>query len=150
MTDWETFAAGLVEELADLPSGALVVISDMSDADSTYFAQFAQLDDKLAAQLTGDANLTGGRPPAVDHRQRLIDVGWQTPDPTDSDNWWVELPWPVTSALYRQLATMVVIGLRDAFGVAEPAQLAYRAWNGNDRNRPIELPRLGLPRVDRT
>ncbi|MFE7799422.1 hypothetical protein [Nocardia sp. NPDC057440] len=34
--------------------------------------------------------------------------------------WWIELPWPVNSAVYRQLAAMVVTGLRDAFRITDP------------------------------
>ncbi|MGY4103815.1 hypothetical protein ACW2Q0_30390 [Nocardia sp. R16R-3T] len=39
---------------------------------------------------------------------------------------------------------MITSGLRDAFGIATPAQLTYKAWNENKGNADLALPRLGL------
>lgn len=72
---------------------------------------------------------------------------WQEPD-FDHDDYWMEVPWPAASALYQQLATMVVTGFRDGFRMIDPARLAYNAFNQNDGNRDLELPLLGLPRQD--
>ncbi|WP_411157370.1 hypothetical protein [Nocardia terpenica] len=50
------------------------------------------------------------------------------------------------SSIYRQLAAMVITGLRDGLGVRSPADLVYEAWNDRAGNAPMDLPLLGLPR----
>ncbi|MBF6332780.1 TY-Chap domain-containing protein [Nocardia transvalensis] len=145
MTDWTEFSAGLAEELATLPAGALVVITEADKpAGNCRYTQFRQTDDLLEAQLTGDTYLSPESRPSGPGRQRIIDAGWQQPDSRHTDNWWIELPWPITTALYRQLADMVVTGLRDGFGITDPTTLVYDAWNDRAGNRRLPLPRLGL------
>lgn len=141
MTDWGPFAEGLAEQLALLPSGAIVKIVAPG-----RFAQFAQDDDSLVAHLIGDEHLDPADRPVAERRRRIVDAGWQLPDVDHAGNWWIELPWPVVSSIYRQLAAMVVIGLRDGLGVRSPADLVYEAWNDRAGNAPMDLPLLGLTR----
>ncbi|MBC6469161.1 TNT domain-containing protein [Actinomadura alba] len=44
------------------------------------------------------------------------------------------------------MAGMVVTALRDGYGIADPGEFRYRAWNEKKGNDPFDLPRLGLPR----
>jgi hypothetical protein len=146
VTGWEDFGVGLAAELMALPAGALVVIAETDGAGR--YVQFVQSDDSLYAELVGDAALAEDSQPRPERRRLITDCGWQNPEtsPAGGDNWWVELPWPVASAIYRQLASMVVVGLRDALGMTSPMLMTYDAWNGNDGNRPLEMPQLGLAR----
>lgn len=140
---------GLAHELVALPAGALVVIAE-ADGVGRY-VQFVQSEDSLYAELVGDAFLAEDNRPTPEARRLISDCGWQHPEtsPEGGANWWVELPWPVASAIYRQLASMVVVGLRDALGMTSPTLMTYDAWNSNDGNRPLEMPQLGLGRVSR-
>lgn len=142
MTAWTEFADGLAQQLRLLPAGAFLVITSPHDA--RRFAQFAQTEDILYGQLAGDEWIDESAHITADDRRLLIEVGWHEPHPDHAEDWWIELPWPISSTSYRKLASMTVAGLRDVFDVAEPAQLTYRAWNGNAGNRDLDLPLLGL------
>ncbi|WP_051152721.1 TY-Chap domain-containing protein [Nocardia niigatensis] len=144
MTDWNQFEVGLAEELAGLPAGALVTIDTKAPDTEPGFAQFAQSEDKVVAELGAYADLDREAGVNAPGAAVVLAAGWHPPVGSDRDNWWVELPWPVTSAIYRQLAAMVVIGLKDAFHVSSPTRLVYKAWNSNAGNRRFDLPRLGI------
>ncbi|MRH89500.1 hypothetical protein GFY24_18955 [Nocardia sp. SYP-A9097] len=147
MTDWDRFEAGLAEELAMLPAGALVTIDTKAPDTEPGFAQFAQFEGKVLAELGAYADLDRDVGLNAPGAPLVLATGWHPPDQSDRDNWWVELPWPITSAIYRELAAMVVIGLRDAFHVSGPARLVYRAWNSKAGNRPFDLPLLGIEKL---
>lgn len=150
MTGWAELAQGLAEHLATLPDGAILkIIEVLPPSELPRYAQFVQSADLLRCEfisntwLTGEARLT----PAAE--LLLAEIGWQqpNPDPDYSDNWWLELPWPLASTLYEHVAAMVITGFRDGLGTTDPSNLAYDAWNANAGNRALELPLLGLPRV---
>lgn len=145
MTEWTEFAAGLAEHLAGSTAGTVVKISELNGA---RYAQFRQLDNEVWAELAGDAWLE----PAVragDPGARVFTAaGWQPPDPDHGDNWWIEWATPLSPVRYRELAAMVVAGLRDGFRITEVTALGYEAWDENDGNRELELPELGLVRRD--
>ncbi len=145
MTDWDQLAERLAEQLAVLPAGAIVKI--VATGPPYRFAQFAQSSASLEAELIGDEYLDPTDRPTADSREAIIDSGWQAPDPDHVGNWWIEVPWPVASAIYRQLATMVITGLRDGLAVEQPADLRYEAWNEKAANEPMDLPLLGLHRI---
>jgi hypothetical protein len=145
VTDWTQFADLLAEQLAVLPSGAILKLVKILP-DQYQFVEFAQDDDSLYADMTGDTYLEPGYRPTPQGRQEIIDVGWQIPDADHVDNWWIQLPWPLTTSIYHYIATMSVTGLRDGFGIHSPAELVYDAWNTNNRNDPMDLPLLGLDR----
>ncbi|WP_406265603.1 hypothetical protein OH799_18615 [Nocardia sp. NBC_00881] len=145
MTDWTRFAEGLAEELAMLPDGALVVIKESGKPDNEYrYVQFRQTADLLEAQLTGDTYLDAAARPGHAGQRRLIDAGWQYPDSPHNENWWIELSWPLSTAVDRHLSDMVVIGLRDCFRIPDPDTLIYDAWNQTKGNRRLHMPLLGL------
>ncbi|MEV6562600.1 hypothetical protein AB0M22_43245 [Nocardia sp. NPDC051756] len=146
MTGWDQFAEGLARHLAELPAGAVVKIVESDEsAEVARYAQFLQSEDTLFAEIVGDEWLDSDRGAGEAGARLLIDAGWQQPDETHSGNWWRDTPWPIDSATYRRIASMVVTGLRDAFRIADPAAFHYEAWNGNAGNRKLDLPLLGLP-----
>ncbi|AFT98879.1 TY-Chap domain-containing protein [Nocardia brasiliensis] len=148
MTGWDEFAAGLAEELAALPEGAIVkVIQSSSTSEVGPYAQFLQTADRVWAELVSDKWLNSAAQAGAAGNDLIAGAGWQLPDFQHGDNWWIELPWPIRTADYARLATMVVVGLRDALHVPAPTDLVYRAWNENTGNTPLELPALGLSRA---
>lgn len=143
MSGWAAFVAGLAEQLATLPDGAIVkIIEPESTPKQPRYAQFSQSSDRLWAEFIGNEWLepVDRLDPAA--QQLMVEIGWQEPDAEHSDNWWTELPWPVNSAIYGQLASMVATGFRDGFRMADPSELTYEAWNENTGNSPLELPDL--------
>ncbi|MEU1985385.1 hypothetical protein [Nocardia sp. NPDC019395] len=144
MTEWPEFSAGLSRHLAGLPAGAILTLVE---AGGSRYAQFRQFDDRLYAELVGDEWLGPGKRAGDSGARLLVEAGWQRPDPDHTDNWWIEYPWPLTPLRYRELVSMVLIGLRDVFAVAEPADLVYNAWNVEDGDRELVLPGLGLRRA---
>ncbi|WP_405164842.1 hypothetical protein OG203_06940 [Nocardia sp. NBC_01499] len=95
-------------------------------------------------QQIGLSSLTGTVAGGLGGGRLIADSGWHQPDADHCDNWWYELPWPASSDGYRRLASRIVAGLRDAYGITEPSKLVYKAWNERDGNREIELPLIGL------
>ncbi|WP_433661712.1 TY-Chap domain-containing protein [Nocardia sp. CA-128927] len=149
MIEWAEFTDGLAEQLATLPSGAVVIVGEAPiSSDKSRTAQFRQFDDSVWAQLAGDRWLDPEVQAGEAGRHLIRAAGWQEPDDDHIENWWVEVPWPVSTAGYRRLAEMVVTGLRDGFRIADPTPLVYQAWNEKSENSPIELPRLGLQPED--
>ncbi|MFI6046319.1 TY-Chap domain-containing protein [Nocardia sp. NPDC051321] len=146
MTGWEQFTEGLARHLAELPSGAVVkIIESDESADVARYAQFLQTDSKLIAEVVGDGWLAPELGAGTAGSRLLADAGWHQPDEDHSGNWWLDSTWPIDSASYRRIASMVVTGLRDAFRISDLSTLYYEAWNGNAGNRKLDLPLLGLP-----
>lgn len=143
MTSWAEFADGLTQHLATLSSGTVVIIGEADQPkERRRFVQFRQLDNMIWAELPGDSWLAPEVQVGDSGGQIIESAGWQRPDTDHCDNWWYELGWPARSDGYRQLAERIVTGLRDAFGIADPARLVYEAWN--ERGGEVELPLLGL------
>lgn len=138
--EWESFTQALAAELAELPAGALVVISER---DGARFAQFAHDSHRIYAEVSGDQHLPEGQRLSPDVERVLAEAGWQ-PCP-GYGNRWAELAWPASSRQYRELAARVVTALRDGHGIVQP-DLHYSAWNERAENEPLDLPRLDLPR----
>ncbi|MFJ5711434.1 TY-Chap domain-containing protein [Streptomyces sp. NPDC093105] len=153
MTGWDGFQERLAEQLASLPAGAVVIVSETGAAPPTKtakgsrYAQFRQDPESLYAELSGDRHLEGAARAGDEGGRLLVAAGWRAPDADDRvGNWCAELPWPSPSVAYRRLASMVVTGLHVVFRVPAPSSLAYTAWDAEDGNRPLELPLLGLAR----
>lgn len=145
MTGWAAFADGLAAELAGLSAGSIVKIGESRPGRRRY-AQFLQSDDSLSAELVDDEWLTPELQAGAEGRAIIAAAGWRESD-DEHGNWWTELPWPSASADYRHVAEMVVTGFRDGFGLPGPTGLSYEAWNERAGNRPLTLPRLGLPNL---
>ncbi|MFF2087775.1 hypothetical protein ACFVVM_28690 [Nocardia sp. NPDC058176] len=143
MTSWTTLADGLAQELAGLPAGAIVTIVESRPDRTARFAQFVQSEDALAAELVDDDALDVPLRAGDSGTTVIRALGWHERD-RYHENWWLELPWPATSADYRRLADMVVRGFGEGFGLPGPDTFVYDAWNERTGNSPIELPLLGL------
>ncbi|MFC9993658.1 DUF6301 family protein [Nocardia sp. NPDC127526] len=145
MTGWDEFAERLAEQLTALPDGAIVTIGGNRPSGAYVQSQVVQLEDGIWGEFLGDALIQGD---SIDADPEVMtDVGWQPPGNADhGKNWWIELPWPVPSAIYRRLATMIVTGFREYHRFPDTSALSYHAWNSIEGNRPIEL-HLGLPRA---
>ncbi|NKY37142.1 hypothetical protein HGA13_29330 [Nocardia speluncae] len=142
MTEWPELAAGLADQLAALPAGAVLIIAE---AEGPRYAQFKQFDDRLYAEVVGDSWLDPGKQAGAPGARRLVDAGWQAPG-GEHTNWWIDRPWPLSPAQYRELVAMVFTALRDVFAIAEPADLVYEAWNTEAGDADLDLPGLGLRR----
>ncbi|WP_062993728.1 TY-Chap domain-containing protein [Nocardia anaemiae] len=145
MTGWDEFTDRLADQLALLPAGAVVSIREaVPNSGRRRYAQFYQTDTELCAELPGPDMLDPEVRADAAGLRHIADLGWQPPAGRDSWNWSYNVAWPAPRADYRRLATMIASGLRDAFGLASPAQLTYTAWNENKGNADLALPLLGL------
>ncbi|WP_327094674.1 hypothetical protein OIE68_31880 [Nocardia vinacea] len=145
MTSWAEFTDRLAAQLGSLPAGAVVSIREaVPNLDRRRYAQFYQTDTELCAELPGPGMLDPEVRADAAGLQHIADLGWQPPVGRDSYNWSYNVAWPALRAEYRRLAAMITSGLRDAFGIATPAQLTYTAWNENKGNTDLALPLLGL------
>jgi hypothetical protein len=145
--DWTAFAAGLAEELADLPVGTLVVIREADrEIGRARFAQFVQEDDGLAAEVVTNDALESEFRASSAGEEVIRQAGWHDPAPLEGyDVWWYTLPWPASGTQYRELSLMVVTAVRYGYGIDDTTPWCYRAWNERKGNEPVELPGLGLP-----
>ncbi|WP_306361456.1 hypothetical protein [Nocardia sp. CC227C] len=142
MTEWNQLIDHLTAEIARLPDGAIVTIGGTKPSGPYVQSQIVQLEDSIWGEFLGDAVLGATSIEAAP--EAMTNVGWRPPgNPDHGRNWWIELPWPVPSAIYRQLATMIVTGFRDYHRFPGPSALSYHAWNSAAGDRPIELD-LGL------
>ncbi|GAA1559458.1 hypothetical protein GCM10009678_48020 [Actinomadura kijaniata] len=149
--DWAHLSAALAEELADLPAGALVVVYEAGKETGRFrFAQFAQDEDRLSAEIVTNGFLVPEVRATPDGEELIRRAGWRAPEVREGhDIWWYSLPWPSPPDRYRELAEMVVTALRDGYGASGQSPWAYDAWNERQGNSPLELPRLRLPRGNR-
>ncbi|MRH92886.1 hypothetical protein GFY24_36640 [Nocardia sp. SYP-A9097] len=144
MNDWSDFTDRLAEQLTMLPDGAVVTISGAGPSTSYVQSQVVQLSDALWATFQGKPK--PGDEFASADPELMTAAGWQPPETGDhGTSWWIELPWPVASPIYRQLAIMIVTGFRDGHQIPDPSGLSYDAWNSNMNDRPVDLPLLGIP-----
>ena len=124
---WNHLAHGLAAHLArmtDESDHLVVELPEGDDGGTTPYAQFAGFGDGMVrAELSGDAYLA----PANRLERRVVRVpaadGVEGND-EEEPNWFVERP--VGDA--KIVAALVVGALREAYGVAHPLLLTYRAW----------------------
>lgn len=145
MTDWTAFARGLATELAAAPDTTVLVIGEAAAPGTRRFAQFRKTGDAVSAELVGDEWLEPAFRPDEDGTRVIAGAGWHRPDEAHMDNWWTELPWPVTTDDYQRLAASTVTGLRDGFGIDSPSTLVYQGWVERAGNSDLYLPGLGIP-----
>jgi hypothetical protein len=142
VTGWAEFTAGLSEEIAELPFGAVLKLIGYDLPDEPRGVQVLRDPDMVSAELIGINWFEGADASAV------AAAGWQEPDAAHGNvSWWIDCPRPLTTARCRELAAMIVTGLRDGLKVPEPADLRYRAWDDNAEGRALDLPRLGVRAV---
>ena len=135
---WEAFEQGLVGELVRLEAGTNVVIA--AAAERRAYVQFARSADLLHAEAVSNRFLRGDLHQSAEQEQRLASAGW-LPRDKRHPNWWVDRPWLLSAADAQQLAALVVTALHDGLGIAEPQELAYRAWN-DATHKWVDLPGL--------
>ena len=125
---WDGFSERLTRVLVTLEERTFCII-EAADGSNRY-VQYAVQPDRLLAEATGSRFL----PPALAETAptRLGELGW-TPTP---DNWTTTLQLPGLTSELAHLATTTVATLRDAFAIASPDQLSYRAWRDADRMLP--------------
>ncbi|GLW64797.1 hypothetical protein Arub01_30410 [Actinomadura rubrobrunea] len=140
--DWEHFITALAEELAKLPAGALVVISEPGEGKQSRYVQFAQSSGELVGYVVYNGFLDERVRATPRGEEAIMDAGWNPPR-GPHDNWWQSLGWPATSKQYRDLARAIVIALRDGYGIDDISHWRYQAWNERS-GEPIELRGLGL------
>ncbi|MEU7767979.1 hypothetical protein AB0B25_23055 [Nocardia sp. NPDC049190] len=135
-TDWERFVQALAQCLSELPSRATLIIA----APGNRYVQFVQYDIKLSAELAGNHYLTQPIPDAA--AQELRELGWREPVlRRDTDNWTRTLFWPISPNGLLEFARSVVVGLRDALGVATPVDLRAMGWT--EASGDLDLTALG-------
>ncbi|WP_280344593.1 TY-Chap domain-containing protein [Nocardia neocaledoniensis] len=144
MIYWPKFAEHLASELEKLPTGSRVIIFEPEPARIRRFVQFARDEDVLSAQLIGDKYLAEERRPTPTGYQAITAAGWNQPDVDNGHLWRFDFDEPVTSADYRHAAELAVTGLRDGYGITDPAELAYDAWVHHPDRPDLDLPTLGL------
>jgi hypothetical protein len=144
-SEWKAFAGGLAEELPTLPAGGLLVISEPDAPGRSHYTQFAQGADELVAYVVVNSFLDEQARASAAGERVIAGTGWRPPQPSAGhENWWTTLPWPSSSKQYLALAQMVVSALRDGYGIADPGDFCYQAWN-EQTGEHLKLPRLGLP-----
>ncbi|WP_306356147.1 MULTISPECIES: hypothetical protein [unclassified Nocardia] len=146
MTGWAEFTDQLASQLARMPDGVIITLSGAGRSVRYVQAQVLQLEDRIWAEFQGDAKLDDA---AALNPSLMSETGWQLPDRDHHGNWWVEVPWPASSSIYRQLASMIVTGFRDHHHVPDATALTYFAWNDETGEPFVELPLLGIPSRDR-
>jgi hypothetical protein len=127
---WNDLAHGLTAQLPRMrdESDHLIVELPEGDDDGTRpYAQFAGFGPGMVrAELSGNAYLAPAYVLTDEWCESLRTMGWSGNE-EDEPNWYVERP--VEDA--RNIAALVVASLRQAFGVAHPQFLTYRAWGRN-------------------
>lgn len=136
MTDWDVFARALGRTLTELPSRATLIITSTGNR----YVQFQQFDIRLSAELTGNYYLAEPIPESA--AQRLRELGWTAPVmQREIENWRHTLLWPIPPSRLIDLARSVVIGLRDALGIATPGELRATGWT--EASGDLDLSALG-------
>jgi hypothetical protein len=134
--DWERFVQALAHCLSELPSRATLIIA----APGNRYVQFVQYDIKLSAELAGNHYLSNPIPESA--AQELRALGWHEPAVRrDADNWTRILFWPIAPNSLLEFARSVVVGLRDALGVATPVELRAMGWT--EASGDLDLTVLG-------
>lgn len=154
MTNWSDFETQLASTFRQVSDRVFLIIA--SEGDPARYVQFA-----------GQANQLDAEAPSTDvvtdaDESVLSGSGWTAPSAAQP-NWSSSVPRPALAAEYRELAARCVAALRDAYGIASPDALGYRAWREAeqmpagetwsaeqierlDRGADaVELPALGLP-----
>lgn len=92
--DWDEFSAKLTVTLADLPAGALVVISEAEEVEDGHYTQFAQGDDHLLAYVVANCFLASHLQASQEGEHIISQAGWhESPPGHPADNWWYQLQW---------------------------------------------------------
>lgn len=125
---WNQLARNLADQLGRMTSDEDHLVLELPaghDGGTTPYAQFAGFDEgmMLRTELGGDVYLTPASQLGAEWCETLRLMGWQGNHDYEL-NWFVQRP--VGDA--KLVSAMVVGALREAYGVAHPLLLTYRAW----------------------
>ncbi|WP_144876509.1 TY-Chap domain-containing protein [Microbacterium sp. 1.5R] len=153
MSTWEEFGDSLTATFRHVADRVFLIIA--SESDPARYVQFAGRPGRLDAEAPS-IDVAKGADESV-----LAGAGWTPPGPAQP-NWTSSLPLPALTDEYGALADRCVRALRDAYGIAGPDDLAYRAWRESEQmpegetwseeciaaldrgEDPLDLPTLGL------
>jgi hypothetical protein len=148
---WDELAEALSYELSALRDGVLV---SLQVRDRPWqFVQFAQFVDELFAEVSGHTlpDSGGAKAETPAEYERLLALGWLPPSPRDGFHWHRTVAYPPTSQEYDEIITGVIAALREINGVASPAELTFRAWDGGTPdNADWDMDLAGVQRRERS
>lgn len=142
---WATFAARLAESIAVLDTDEYLILSHPR---SHHFVQCTMDEGHLRAEAKSNHFMPPARPLAMEQELRLVELGWKAPThapdakgrvPSGSPNWFRDYVEPVDAAA---VALMMVMTLREVYGVRSPRALRYHAFRANGCE--IRFPTLGV------
>ncbi|WP_433663004.1 DUF6301 family protein [Nocardia sp. CA-128927] len=133
---WDAFTKTLAIYLSELPSGTKLIV----EAVGNKYAQFAQYDTELYAEISGNEFLE--EPMTAESEQALIDSGWHAPikHVEQRGNWYRTISGPSSIEEFTALAHATTIGLRDALQIHTTDDLTAYGWIDG----PGELDLTGL------
>ena len=142
---WASFAARLAESIGVLDTDEYLILSHPR---SHHFVQCAMDEGNLRAEAKSNHFMPPTRPLAMEQELRLVELGWKAPThapdakgrvPSGSPNWFRDYVEPVDAV---EAALMMVMTLRDVYGVRSPRALRYHAFRANSCE--IRFPTLGV------
>ncbi|MET4539497.1 hypothetical protein ABIE37_001269 [Arthrobacter bambusae] len=136
--NWNDFRDRLVDTFRKTSERVILIIA--SDMDPKKYVQFAREAGRLEAEAPA-ADVVADAKEWV-----LSDAGWMRPG-IAQPNWASSLALPALTTEYGAFAERCVAALRDAYGVANPDELRYRAWREAERMPEGET--WSAKRVDR-
>lgn len=119
MSGWTDLTSELTSAFRDVTDRVFLIIA--SEADPARYVQFAGRVDRLDAEAPS-VDVVANADVAV-----LESAGWAAPTAAQP-NWSSSVRIPALTTEYEALAVRCVAALRDAYGIASPADLGYRAW----------------------
>ncbi|XVQ11425.1 TY-Chap domain-containing protein [Spirillospora sp. CA-255316] len=144
---WSEFGDALADTLPQLSVGTLLVFGEVGrKTGEGRVLQFVQEESQLIAEVGANEDLAPELQATPEGTDIIRRAGWREPvESIGRDTWWYSLPWPTSSARYRELADMSVIALRDGYGIGEDVAWDYTSWNEENRSMRVRFPGLNLP-----
>jgi len=145
--DWPRFTSALAAALAELEAADFLILRCK---DQPYYVQFCGDTAALRVEAVSDQCLGGGARLSTRSHHALVTAGWTPPwhvphgpgsRPDRPPNYFMDIPHPVA---FGDVAALAVRTLQDAYEVAHPTSLTYKA--GAPDGTVIKFPTLGIAR----
>lgn len=142
---WASFAARLAEAIAVLDTEEYLILSHPR---SHHFVQCTMDEGNLRMEAKSNHYIPPARQLAMEQELRLVELGWKAPTHapdaeervhSGSPNWFRDYGEPVDAG---EAALMMVVTLREVYGVRSPRALRYHAFRA--RGCEIRFPTLGV------
>lgn len=142
---WATFAARLAESIAALDTDEYLILSHPR---SHHFVQCTMDEGQLRLEAKSNHFIPPARQLGMEQELRLVELGWKAPTHAPdakervrngSPNWFRDYTEPVDA---EQAAPMMVMTLREVYGVRSPRALRYHAFRANGCE--VRFPTLGV------